>query len=162
MAETNSEMDPALVRELADILNDTDLTEIEVENGALRIRVSRKREAPAIQAYAPAMHAAPYPVGQTSYSPAGDAPTALATAAAGPEAGSVPSPMVGTVYMAPSPGAKSFIEVGQSIAEGETLLIIEAMKTMNQIPAPRAGKITKILVENGQPVEYGEPLVVIS
>jgi acetyl-CoA carboxylase biotin carboxyl carrier protein len=160
MTETKSEMDPGLVRELADILNDTDLTEIEVENGALRIRVSRKREAPVLQAYAPQMPAAGYAL--PAAAPAHQEASPAAPASAGPEAGSVPSPMVGTVYLAPSPGAKSFIEIGQSVAEGETLLIIEAMKTMNQIPAPRAGRITKILVENGQPVEYGEPLVVIS
>ncbi|KQT83422.1 acetyl-CoA carboxylase biotin carboxyl carrier protein [Aurantimonas sp. Leaf443] len=153
-------VDPALVRELATILNDTDLTEIEVERGSLRVRVSRQKE---MMAAYPQM-AYQVPQGAMQQAPAA-APSPLAPIAAaptGPEPGTVPSPMVGTVYMAAAPGAKNFIEVGQDVSEGETLLIVEAMKTMNQIPAPRSGKITKILVENAQPVEYGEPLVVIS
>lgn len=157
MSTKENSFDGGLVRELADILNDTDLTEIEVEQGTLRIRVSRKKEAaammpPATYQMMPQQMSAAVPI-----APAASA----APAVAGPEAGSVPSPMVGTVYLSPSPDAKSFVEVGQSVVEGETLLIIEAMKTMNQIPAPRAGKILKILVDNAQPVEYGEALVVI-
>lgn len=159
MSTKENGFDRGLVRELADILNDTDLTEIEVEQGELRIRVSRKKEVPTMMAPA-AFQVAPQPVAPF----AAPAPVAAATpvpTATGPEPGSVPSPMVGTVYLAPSPDAKPFIEVGQSVAEGETLLIIEAMKTMNQIPAPRAGKIVRICVSNAQPVEYGEALVVI-
>ena len=109
-------------------------------------------------AYYPPQHHAPAP----QAAPAAAAAPAPRAPVSGPEAGTVPSPMVGTVYLAAAPGAKPFVEVGQSVAEGETLLIIEAMKTMNQIPAPRAGKVTKVLVENGQPGEYGEALVVIA
>ncbi|MBC8129173.1 MAG: acetyl-CoA carboxylase biotin carboxyl carrier protein [Rhizobiaceae bacterium] len=159
MSSKDNIVDRGLVRELADILNDTDLTEIEVEQGTLRIRVSRQKEYPSYpqpmqMAYPQPMPGAPQGQGHV---PA-PAPTA---ATSGPEAGTVPSPMVGTVYLASGPDSKAFVEIGQTVAEGETLLIIEAMKTMNQIPAPRAGKIKKILVDNAQPVEYGEPLVVI-
>lgn len=153
MSNPDNIVDRGLVRELADILNDTDLTEIEVEQGTLRIRVSRQKD---FGGYASQLQAASYPV------PAPVPQAAPATVvASGPETGTVPSPMVGTVYLASGPDAKPFVEIGQSVAEGETLLIIEAMKTMNQIPAPRAGTIRKILVDNAQPVEYGEPLVVI-
>jgi acetyl-CoA carboxylase biotin carboxyl carrier protein len=161
MSNKEAGFDHGLVRELADILNDTDLTEIEVEQGTLRVRVSRKREKPAM---VPAAYQVPLPQQVQTSSMAGPgaagAPAAAAPAT-GPEPGSVPSPMVGTVYLAPSPDAKAFVEIGQTVAEGETLMIIEAMKTMNQIPAPRAGRILKVLVENAQPVEYGEALVVI-
>ena len=158
MPKEDMTVDPRFVREIASILKETDLTEIEVENGTMKVRVTRKHEQVQMQpAYYPPQHQAPAP--QHAPAPAGQAPSAPAS---GPEAGSVPSPMVGTVYLAAAPGAKQFVEVGQSVAEGETVLIIEAMKTMNQIPAPRAGKVTKILVENGQPVEYGEALVVIA
>ncbi|WP_245413400.1 acetyl-CoA carboxylase biotin carboxyl carrier protein [Mangrovicella endophytica] len=157
-------MDPKLVRELAEILNDTDLTEIEVEQGSLRIRISRQKEQPngAFQSFQIPQMAYPTPVPSmpSPVADTGSLPTPLA-ASTGPEPGTVPSPMVGTVYLASAPGARPFIEVGQQVAEGETLLIIEAMKTMNQIPAPRSGKILKICVENSQPVEYGESLVVI-
>ncbi|UIJ73661.1 acetyl-CoA carboxylase biotin carboxyl carrier protein [Aurantimonas sp. HBX-1] len=154
MSREDHNLDPALVRELATILNDTDLTEIEIERGSVRVRVSRQKDYPQPMQYVQApqqMQSAPAP-----------APLPAPAAPSGPEAGSVPSPMVGTVYLASAPGAKNFIEVGQQVAEGETLLIIEAMKTMNQIPAPRAGRITRICVENAQPVEYGEALVVIA
>ncbi|WP_182087018.1 acetyl-CoA carboxylase biotin carboxyl carrier protein [Aureimonas sp. ME7] len=155
--EKDSTVDRSLVRELADILNDTDLTEIEVEQGELRIRVSRKKEFVAAPTYAHMPAPLPAPM-----APAPQAAVPAAPAASsGPEVGSVPSPMVGTVYLASAPGAKPFVEIGQSVSEGETLLIIEAMKTMNQIPAPRSGTIKRICVDNGQPVEYGEALVVI-
>ncbi|MBO0902035.1 acetyl-CoA carboxylase biotin carboxyl carrier protein [Jiella sonneratiae] len=159
MPKEDMTVDPRFVREIAAILKETDLTEIEVENGSMKVRVTRKVEqapqpAPVYyQQQGPVAHAAPG---------AAATPAPATAAASGPEPGSVPSPMVGTVYLAAAPGAKPFIEIGQSVAEGETLLIIEAMKTMNQIPAPRAGKVTKILVENAQPVEYGEALVVIA
>lgn len=145
-------VDQQLIRDLAGILNDTNLTEIEVELGDLKVRVSR--QAPA------AIHAIAAP--QAGYAPAAQpAASAAAPAAADPSKNAVPSPMVGTAYLAPSPDAKAFIEVGQTVKEGQTLLIIEAMKTMNQIPSPRAGTVTAILFEDGQPVEYGMPLVVV-
>ncbi|CAN7768470.1 acetyl-CoA carboxylase biotin carboxyl carrier protein [Mesorhizobium sp. LjNodule214] len=144
-------VDQQLIRDLAGILNDTNLTEIEVELGDLKVRVSRQ---------APAVHAIAAP--QPSYAPAAAQPAASAApAAAEISKNAVPSPMVGTAYLAPSPDAKAFIEIGQKVKEGQTLLIIEAMKTMNQIPSPRAGTVTAILFEDAQPVEYGMPLVVI-
>ena len=145
-------VDQQLIRDLAGILNDTNLTEIEVELGDLKVRVSR--QAPA------AVHAIAAP--QAGYAPAAQpAASAAAAPAADPSKNAVPSPMVGTAYLAPSPDAKAFIEVGTKVKEGQTLLIIEAMKTMTQIPSPRAGTVTQILVEDGQPVEFGEPLVII-
>ncbi|WP_254025172.1 acetyl-CoA carboxylase biotin carboxyl carrier protein [Mesorhizobium ventifaucium] len=144
-------VDQQLIRDLAGILNDTNLTEIEVELGDLKVRVSRQ---------APAVHAVAAP--QPAYAPPAAQPAgAAAPAAADVSKNAVTSPMVGTAYLAPSPDAKAFIEVGQQVKEGQTLLIIEAMKTMNQIPSPRAGTVTAILFEDAQPVEYGMPLVVI-
>ena len=158
MSNKDSAIDRSLVRELADILNDTDLTEIEIEQGDLRVRVSRQKEYVAAGGY---MASVPAPMQMAAPAPAAAAAPMAPPASAGPEVGSVPSPMVGTVYLASAPGAKAFIEIGQSVSEGETLLIIEAMKTMNQIPAPRSGVVKRICVDNGQPVEYGEALVVI-
>jgi acetyl-CoA carboxylase biotin carboxyl carrier protein len=144
-------VDQQLIRDLAGILNDTNLTEIEVELGDLKVRVSRQ---------APAVHAIAAP--QPAYAPAAAQAAAVALpVAADLSKNAVTSPMVGTAYLAPSPDAKAFIEVGQKVKEGQTLLIIEAMKTMNQIPSPRAGTVTAILFEDSQPVEYGMPLVVI-
>ncbi|BCG88710.1 MULTISPECIES: acetyl-CoA carboxylase biotin carboxyl carrier protein [unclassified Mesorhizobium] len=145
-------VDQQLIRDLAGILNDTNLTEIEVELGDLKVRVSRQ---------APAVHAIAAP--QPAYAPAAAAQPAAsaAPAAADVSKNAVASPMVGTAYLAPSPDAKPFIEIGQKVKEGQTLLIIEAMKTMNQIPSPRAGTVTAILFEDATPVEYGMPLVVI-
>jgi len=140
--------DSALIRELALLLDETSLTEIEIERAGLRVRVARN-------------------ITVSAAMPAGFQPTPAAAAvpAAGADLakhpGVVPSPMVGTAYWAPEPGAKPFIEVGAKVSVGQTLLIIEAMKTMNQIPSPRAGTVTQILVEDGQPVEFGEPLVII-
>jgi acetyl-CoA carboxylase biotin carboxyl carrier protein len=151
----SSGIDQQLIRDLAGILNDTNLTEIEVEFGDLKLRVSRQSQAVhAIAAPAP-VYAAPAPAAATP------AAGVSAAAAADPGKNAVPSPMVGTAYLAPSPDAKAFVEIGQKVKEGQTLLIIEAMKTMNQIPSPRAGTVTAILVEDAQPVEYGMPLVVI-
>ena len=142
--------DSALIRELALLLDETSLTEIEIERAGLRVRVARNVS---IAASMPANF-------QTAASaPAGAAPAVVADLAKHP--GVVPSPMVGTAYWASEPGAKPFIEVGTKVSIGQTLLIIEAMKTMNQIPSPRAGTVTQILVEDGQPVEFGEPLVII-
>jgi len=157
MAERKPAIDTGLVKDLAAILTETDLTEIEIEQGELRIRVSRElHAAPVAHAVAPAPQAAPAPAA----APQGAAPAAEeAPKRSGHE---VPSPMVGTAYLAAAPGAAPFIEVGQTVKEGQTLLIIEAMKTMNQIPAPRAGTVKEILVSDSEPVEYGQPLVVIA
>jgi acetyl-CoA carboxylase biotin carboxyl carrier protein len=143
--------DSALIRELALLLDETSLTEIEIERAGLRLRVARNVSIAASMpaSFQPAV-SAPAP---------GAAPVAAADIAKHP--GVVPSPMVGTAYWASEPGAKPFIEVGAKVSIGQTLLIIEAMKTMNQIPSPRAGTVTQILVEDGQPVEFGEPLVII-
>jgi acetyl-CoA carboxylase biotin carboxyl carrier protein len=147
-------VDQQLIRDLASILDETNLTEIEVEQEDLRIRVSRTPAA--VQAYSAPAALAPAPAAQSASSTA-----AQPAAPADNSKNAVPSPMVGTAYLAAAPGAKPFIEVGQQIKEGQTLLIIEAMKTMNQIPSPRSGTVTAILFEDAQPVEYGEPLVVI-
>ncbi len=154
-------IDARLVRKLADILKDTGLSEIEVEHAGLKIRVARELTVAAAattyvqapQAYAP--QAAPAPAAAPV---AEAAPAAPAVRAAGDL---VKSPMVGTVYMSPQPGADAFIKVGDTVAAGQTLLIVEAMKTMNPISAPKAGKVVEILVGDAQPVEFGEPLVVI-
>src|ERR1051325_7397584 len=143
--------DSALIRELALLLDETGLTEIEIERAGFRVRVARNISiAASIPASQPHPSAAPMPA-------AGAAP--VSDIAQHP--GMVPSPMVGTVYWASEPGARPFIEVGAKVTAGQTLLIIEAMKTMNQIPSPRAGTVTQILIEDGQPVEFGEPLVII-
>ncbi len=146
------QVDPALVRQLAELLDETRLTEIEVQDGERRIRVARKAaqivaSAPAAPVAAAASPSAPVAIGVDA--PAGDTANALK------------SPMVGTVYLYPEPGAKPFINVGDTVSEGQTLLIIEAMKVMNPIAAPRAGKVSRICIDNGQPVEYDQPLVVI-
>jgi acetyl-CoA carboxylase biotin carboxyl carrier protein len=151
---TKSPIDPELVREMAQLINETDLTEIEVQKGDLRIRVARTITATVMAPVAPAPAFAPAPAA----APAA-APVDAKAAAAHP--GTVNSPMVGTAYRRPSPEAKPFIEVGQEVKAGERVLLVEAMKTFNDIVAPRAGKVVAILVEDGQPVEYGEPLLVI-
>jgi acetyl-CoA carboxylase biotin carboxyl carrier protein len=145
------QVDKTLIRELSELLDETNLTEIELSEGNKTVRVARKAAAPVIAA-------APAPG-----SPAAAAPAPSAPAAAEPadEAGAVRSPMVGTVYLAPEPGAAPFVKVGDTVTEGQTLLIIEAMKVMNQIPAPQAGTVKKIMVEDAQPTEYGDILVVI-
>lgn len=155
MSTKKNGVDQQLIRDLATILDETNLTEIEVEQDDLRIRVSRTPAA--VQGYAPA----PYAAAPAPAAPAVAAPVAAAPAAADTSKNAVPSPMVGTAYLSPAPDAKPFIEVGQKVKEGQTLLIIEAMKTMNQIPSPREGTVVAILCEDAQPVEYGEPLVVI-
>jgi acetyl-CoA carboxylase biotin carboxyl carrier protein len=142
--------DSALIRELALLLDETSLTEIEIERVGLRVRVARNVT---MTAAMPANYQASVGAG------ASVTPAAVADLAKHP--GVVPSPMVGTAYWSPEPGAKPFIEVGSKVSAGQTLLIIEAMKTMNQIPSPRAGTVTQILIEDGQPVEFGEPLVII-
>jgi len=154
MPTKKTDVDQQFIRDLAGILNDTNLTELEVELGELKVRVAR-HPAP-VHAYAQAM---PAPMMAAAAAPmAAAVPVA---ASVDPSKNAIPSPMVGTAYLSPSPDAKPFVEVGQSVREGQTLLIIEAMKTMNQIPSPRAGTVTAILIEDAQPVEYGMPLVVI-
>ncbi len=162
MSEDRQDRDVAFIRALAELLRENDLTELQVkredaEEGSLNVRVSRH-----------ALVVPPAPPPATGA--AAPATAARHPEAAAPEAqvedpallpGAVTSPMVGTVYLAPEPGAAAFVSVGDQVAEGQTLLIVEAMKTMNQIPAPRAGRVGRILVENGAPVEFGAPLMVI-
>lgn len=155
MAEKKSAFDKELISDLANILNDTDLTEIEVEHGEMRIRVSREPAQQMVSyANAPVAQAAPAPLA----APAAADSAPASKVASGSE---VPSPMVGTAYMAPSPDTDNYIAVGTKVKEGDTLLIIEAMKVMNQIPSPRSGTVTAILVADSEPVEYGQALVVI-
>ncbi|WP_447021643.1 acetyl-CoA carboxylase biotin carboxyl carrier protein [Xanthobacter sp. ZOL 2024] len=153
MKPTKPQIDTDLVKDIAKLLSDSDLTEIEVEHEGLRIRVARA-PAPVTVAAAPAAPVA-------GAAPVAAAPVAEAPADLSKHPGAVASPMVGTAYLAPEPGAANFVEVGASVREGQTVLIVEAMKTMNAIPAPRSGTVTRILVGNAQPVEYGEPLMII-
>jgi acetyl-CoA carboxylase biotin carboxyl carrier protein len=158
--EAAPEIDPVLVRELADILNDTDLTEIEVERGDLKIRVAREvtvQAAPLAYAPAPQALAAPAAPPAAAAAPMPSDPATI-VARSGEE---VKSPMVGTAYLSASPGADAFVKPGDKIKKGQTLLIVEAMKTMNPITAPRDGTVAEILVGDAQPVEYGEPLVLL-
>jgi acetyl-CoA carboxylase biotin carboxyl carrier protein len=151
--EQFSSNDSALIRELALLLDETSLTEIEIERSGLRVRVARNISiAAAMPSSYPSAAAAPV---------AASAPAVAVADDLSKHPGVVPSPMVGTAYWSPEPGAKPFIEVGSKVSAGQTLLIIEAMKTMNQIPSPRSGTVTQILIEDGQPVEFGEPLVII-
>jgi acetyl-CoA carboxylase biotin carboxyl carrier protein len=142
-------VDHELIHELTELLDETGLTEIEIEREGMRVRVARN--AAPVAAIVPRAAAAPQPVGESASSSIDPAK----------HPGVVISPMVGTAYGSPEPGAKPFIEIGTRVKAGDTLLIIEAMKTMNQIPAPRAGTVMQILFEDGQPVEFGEPLVII-
>jgi acetyl-CoA carboxylase biotin carboxyl carrier protein len=136
-----------VIRELARLLDETGLTEIEFERGGVRVRVARQGQ-PVVAAPRAAMST--------------DAPAAGASSSdVSKHPGAVPSPMVGTAYLGPEPGARPYVEVGSQVRAGQTLLIVEAMKTMNQIPAPRAGRVVQILVEDAQPVEFGEPLMII-
>ena len=140
-------VDPELIKQLADILNQTGLGEIEYAEGERRIRVARPAVAPAT----------------TTVLPIAAAPVAAAAAAPdGPPENAVTAPMVGTVYVSPEPGSAPFVRVGDQVKDGQTLLIIEAMKVMNQIRSPRAGTVTQIFVRDGSPVEYGEPLLVVA
>lgn len=159
----SSQVDQDLIRAIAELLNKENLAEIEIEQEDLRVRVTRSYPveapayAPAPQYYAPP--AAPAaPAAPASVVPAA-APASKEDLAANP--GTLTSPMVGTAYRSPEPGKPQFVDVGTKVTEGQTVLIIEAMKTMNQIPAHRSGTVTRILVDDAQPVEYGEPLVVI-
>ena len=164
MSEKKHDADVAFIKALAELLQENDLTELEVkreygEDDRLNVRVSRATPKVVAAPAAPVAVAAPAPVAAAS----APAPAAATEMPEDPAAhpGAVTSPMVGTVYMQAEPGAPSFISVGATVAEGDTLLIVEAMKTMNHIPAPRAGTIKRILVEDGAPVEYGAPLVIL-
>jgi acetyl-CoA carboxylase biotin carboxyl carrier protein len=144
-------VDPDLIRHLARLLDETGLTEIEFERDGARVRVARQAAAappPSPMALAPTDLRAPPAAAFADGDPAN-------------HPGVLTSPMVGTAYRGPEPGAKAFVEIGSMVAAGATVLIIEAMKTMNQIPAPRSGRVSQILIEDGQPVEFGEPLMVI-
>ena len=158
--KNEAEIDTSLVRSLADILNDTDLTEIEVERGELRIRVAREVTMAAPVQYAAAPAAAPAPVAAAPAAPQAAMPSDPATivARSGEE---VKSPMVGTAYLQASPEAPPFVQPGDKVKKGQTLLIVEAMKTMNPIQAPRDGVVKEIMVGDAQPVEFGEPLVLL-
>lgn len=147
MSKTSRSIDQTLIRELADLLSETELSEIEIEQEGLRIRVARNLTVSA--AVAPAAPAPSNP--------------AAAPASRAPEQhpGAVTSPMVGTAYHSPEPGAPPFVDVGSAVKAGQTLMIVEAMKTMNPIPAPRDGTVSSVLVTDGQPVEYGEVLLII-
>ncbi|MFD0858933.1 acetyl-CoA carboxylase biotin carboxyl carrier protein [Roseovarius aquimarinus] len=164
MPKTTHDDDVAFIKALAELLNENDLTELQVkrdygEDDSLNVRVSRRTEAAPQQYYAPA------PAQQAPAAGAASAPAAAAAPAQGEDPashpGAVTSPMVGTVYTQAEPGAPAFVSVGDKVSEGDTLLIIEAMKTMNHIPAPRAGTVKRILVEDGGAVEYGAPLMII-
>ncbi|MGJ3231527.1 MAG: acetyl-CoA carboxylase biotin carboxyl carrier protein [Oceanicaulis sp.] len=157
------QIDSKLVRELADILKDTELTEIEVEKGELRIRVAREiQAAPIHYASAPMAHA-PAPQPAPASAPSSPPETPASSGAADPKShpGAVTSPMVGTAYLRPSPDAEQFKKPGDSVKEGETILLVEAMKTFNPITAPKSGVLKELLVDDAQPVEYGEALFII-
>lgn len=149
MSETRESIDKALIRELAELLTETKLSEIEIERDGLRLRVAR-------QVTVERAMSAPQP---TEAKPAAEPAENPADPASHP--GTITSPMVGTAYRSPEPGAPPFVEVGSQVRQGQTLMIVEAMKTMNPIAAPRAGRVTSVLVEDAQPVEFGEPLLII-
>ncbi|WP_242447390.1 acetyl-CoA carboxylase biotin carboxyl carrier protein [Aurantiacibacter aquimixticola] len=151
-------VDPALVRELAEMLSETGLTEIEVEEGSKRIRVARNVAAvavaaPSMAAPAPAPAAAPSPAAAAEESP---------TPAGADNANAIKSPMVGTAYLAPEPGADNFVAIGDPVKKGDTLLIVEAMKVMNPISAEKDGTVQQLLIGNGEPVEFDQPLVIVA
>ncbi len=165
-SKTNHDADVAFIKALAEVLNANDLTELEVkreygDDDTLNVRVSRKQKVvQQMSAPAPAAPSAPHaPAAAPAAS--GSEPAAAANEDPASHPGAVTSPMVGTIYMQAEPGAPAFVATGQQVAEGDTLLIVEAMKTMNHIPAPRAGTVKRILVEDGAAVEYGAPLMII-
>lgn len=158
MSTAKNSLDTGLVRELAAILRDADLGEVEVEHDGLRIRVSK---ASPMQAPAPVQYAAAPAPAAAPAAPASPAAAAPAPAAAPVSANAVTSPMVGTVYLSPEPGSKAFVQVGDKVKKGDTLMLVEAMKTFNPVEAPQAGTVKEIIVQDSQPVEFGEPLIVI-
>ena len=158
MSTAKSSLDTGLVRELASILRDADLGEVEVEHEGLRIRVSKASPhapAPAPVQYAPAPAAPPAAAAAPAASPTS------AETSAPVSKNAVTSPMVGTVYLSPEPGSKAFVQVGDKVKKGDTLMLVEAMKTFNPVEAPEAGTVKEIIVQDAQPVEFGEPLIVI-
>lgn len=163
MTKNTRDADVAFIQALAEVLRENDLTEVKVkreygEDDSLDVRVSRQQPQQVVaQAAAPVAVAAP----AAAQPAAAAAPAAAPSADPASDPGAVTSPMVGTVYMQAEPGAPAFVSVGATVAEGDTLLIVEAMKTMNHIPAPRAGKVTRILVDDGAAVEFGSPLVIL-
>jgi acetyl-CoA carboxylase biotin carboxyl carrier protein len=157
MGKDSKTFDHEQIRILAEILADTGLTEIEVEQDGLKIRVARE----VTVSYAPAPQHVAVSAAPAAAAPAPAAEAPAAAAPAGNAPGTVKSPMVGTAYFSPSPGAAPFVQVGSQVKAGQTIMIIEAMKTMNQIPAPHAGTVKQILVGNGEPVEFDEPLMII-
>jgi acetyl-CoA carboxylase biotin carboxyl carrier protein len=162
MSKRPQETDIEFIRALAELLRANDLSEIEVsrelgDDDNLTVRVARQA---AVAPHPAASPAAPYAV-PSPQAPAPAAPAAAAPADPSEDPGVVPSPMVGTAYLQAEPGAPAFVKVGDAVSEGQTILIIEAMKTMNQIPAPRAGRVKRILVEDGSPVEFGAPLIIL-
>ncbi|MBR9825537.1 MAG: acetyl-CoA carboxylase biotin carboxyl carrier protein [Alphaproteobacteria bacterium] len=165
-SQSGAPLDTRLVRDLAKILRDRELTEIELEHDGLKLRIAREiTAAPVVQtiAAAPASLAAPAavaaPAAPAAAPPETPAPADATDMSAHP--GVVPSPMVGTAYLKPSPDAENFVKVGDNVSQGDTILLVEAMKTFNPITADKSGKIAEILVEDGQPVEYGEPLFIL-
>ncbi|GLK80752.1 acetyl-CoA carboxylase biotin carboxyl carrier protein [Methylopila turkensis] len=144
---TRASIDQDMIRELAKLLSENDLSEIEIENDDLRVRVAR--------------HLAPTHATVVAPPPAAAPVAAEVVADPAKHPGVVLSPMVGTAYLAPEPGARAYVEVGSTVRQGQTLLIVEAMKTMNAIPAPKSGTVREILVADGQPVEFGEPLLIV-
>ena len=157
-SEGGMRVDADLVRQLAELLNENELTEIEVEDGDRRIAVKRQVT---VAAAAPVAVAQPAPAAAPAAASAAPAPAPAADIPPAAHPGAVKSPMVGTVYLSGEPGAKPFVSPGQSVKEGDTLLIVEAMKVMNPITAPRSGTVTQVLVQDAQPVEYDQPLVII-
>jgi acetyl-CoA carboxylase biotin carboxyl carrier protein len=150
-------VEPSLIQELAVILRENGLTEIELEQGGIRLRLA----AGAAQTYVTTQALAPPPLALPAPAAVAPAASPAADAAAAAHPGAVLSPMVGTAYLSPEPGAAVFVKIGDTVNEGQTLLIVEAMKTFNPIPAPRAGRVTQILVTTGQPVEFGQALVIL-
>ena len=173
MADTDRDSDVAFIEALARLVRESELSEIEVkreygEKDRLSVRVSRYKEAEQlVSVQVPQPAAAPAPAAPAPAAPQAPAAPSASSEGAAPaddpasHPGAVSSPMVGTVYLAPEPGAANFISVGDSVTEGQTLLIVEAMKTMNHIPSPKSGKVARILVEDGAPVEFGAPLFVV-
>ena len=162
--KTSHDSDVSFIRALAELLNQNDLTELQVkrdygENDSLNVRVSRAREV--VQQVAMPQQSHPAPMAAAAPSPAAAAPAAAANEDPASHPGAVTSPMVGTAYLQAEPGSPAFVTPGAQVKEGDTVLIIEAMKTMNQIPAPRSGTVKRILVEDGSPVEFGAPLMII-
>ena len=160
MSNGKSKLDTSLIRELAAILREADLGELEVEHEGLRVKVTKPAPPAAATFAAPAPASAPVvPAAPAAAGPATNSPPPAEPAI---DENAVTAPMVGTVYLSPEPGSKAFVKEGDTVKQGDTLMLVEAMKTFNPVEAPRSGTITKIIVKDAQPVEFGEPLIVIS